>query len=97
MNKHFRDARYYLGRAVDHTVEGLREEFGPVVAQARERLGIEREVEPEPTRVERIQSELREIESRASGKSREAVANARQQLRKYRSSGTEIEVDEAPE
>jgi hypothetical protein len=96
MNKHFEDARYYLGRAVEHAAEGLREELGPVEERVRELVGAERE--PEPTRVERIQSELRELETRATGKSKEAIHSARQQLAQYRGSEVEaVEVEEESE
>jgi hypothetical protein len=92
MNKHFEDARYYLGRAAEHAAEGLREELSPVETRVRELIGAEQE--PDPSRVETIRSELRELESRAQGKSKEAIASARDQLAKYRGSGDEpVEVE----
>jgi len=55
MNKHFSDARYYLGRAASHLKLGLSEELAPVAERLQERLGIEAEEPPEPeTRAERV-------------------------------------------
>jgi len=55
MNKHFSDARYYLGRAASHLKIGLSEELAPVVRRFRARFGDEVEAEPEPeTRAERV-------------------------------------------
>lgn len=55
MNKHFSDARYYLGRAASHLKQGLSEELEPVVRRVRDRLGIEAEEPAEPeTRAERV-------------------------------------------
>ncbi len=55
MNKHFSDARYYLGRAATHLKIGLSEELEPVVRQVRTRLGYEGEQDLEPqTRVGRV-------------------------------------------
>lgn len=53
MNKHFSDARYYLGRAASHLKLGLGEELAPVVRRIRARLGYEIEPEPE-TRAGRV-------------------------------------------
>lgn len=77
MNKHFEDALYYFGRAVDHLVVGLSEEFEPFERRAREALGREREEEPEPTRVERIQTT-------AQTKGKRVVGDARKRLEQYR-------------
>jgi len=41
MNKHFSDARYYLGRAASHLKIGLSEELDPVVQRVRARFGYE--------------------------------------------------------
>lgn len=55
MNKHFSDARYYLGRAASHLKIGLSEELAPVVGQVRSRLGQDVEEAPEPeTRAGRV-------------------------------------------
>jgi hypothetical protein len=55
MNKHFSDARYYLGRAASHLKLGLGEELTPVVRRVRARFGDEVEAEPEPeTRTGRV-------------------------------------------
>ncbi|WP_253737468.1 hypothetical protein [Halohasta salina] len=55
MNKHFSDARYYLGRAASHLKLGLGEELAPVTRRVRARLGYEVEEPTEPeTRTGRV-------------------------------------------
>jgi hypothetical protein len=48
MNKHFSDARYYLGRAASHLKIGLSEELEPVAKRVRAKLGKETEEPAEP-------------------------------------------------
>jgi archaellum component FlaC len=93
MNKHFQDARYYLGRAADHAAEGLKEELEPLEERVREFVG--RQKAPEPSRVEKIQSDLSALERRAEGQSKQAIADAREQLRKYREGRGDAETAEA--
>ena len=55
MNKHFSDARYYLGRAATHLKIGLSEELQPVARRVRAKLANEVEETPEPeTRAARV-------------------------------------------
>lgn len=55
MNKHFSDARYYLGRAASHLKIGLSEELEPVAQRVRAKLGVEADEPAEPeTRVDRV-------------------------------------------
>ena len=82
MASHFEDARYYMGRAVDHASAGVKEELEPLEQRVRELTGTEKE--PEPGRVETLQSDLQELERRASGEAREAVEVARQRVIDYR-------------
>ena len=85
MSKHFEDARYYLGRAAEHAKEGVKEELEPVEARVKELVGREEdEPEPEPSRLDRIQADLKELEERAEGEAREAVASARKRVKEYR-------------
>lgn len=83
MNKHFEDARYYLGRAAETAKQGIVEEVEGIEARVRELTG--REEEPEPGRVERLQQDLVELEERVEGEARERVMEARQRLEAYRS------------
>jgi hypothetical protein len=76
MNKHFEDAWYYLGRAVDHLRIGLEEELAPLESAMRERFGWE--VEDEQTRLDRFRSELGKVEER------EPVRRARERIDEYR-------------
>jgi hypothetical protein len=87
MNKHFEDARYYLGRASEHAKEGVLEELGPIEQRFKQLTGEEEE--PEPSRIEKVQQELKELESRAEGDAKQAIRDARERIRKYRNSATE--------
>ena len=85
MSKHFEDARYYLGRAAEHAKAGVKEELEPVEARVKELIGAEEEPEePEPSRLDRLQADLKGLEERAEGEAREAVASARARVKEYR-------------
>ncbi|MFB6080463.1 MAG: hypothetical protein ABEJ81_05655 [Haloferacaceae archaeon] len=82
MNKHFEDARYYLGRATEHAKEGVREELEPIEKRFRDMTG--EEAEPEPSRLDRVQGDLKDLQGRAQGETKEAVGKARERIREYR-------------
>ncbi|WP_135820938.1 DUF7553 family protein [Halostella litorea] len=82
MNKHFEDAQYYIKRAGEQAKKGVSEELEPVEERFRELTG--REDEPEPSRLDKVREDLEEIEKRAEGEAKEAVADARERLRRYR-------------
>ena len=84
MSKHFEDARYYLGRAAEHAKAGVKEELEPVEARVKKLVGREADEEPEPSRLDKLQTDLRELEERAEGEAREAVASARERVAEYR-------------
>jgi molecular chaperone GrpE (heat shock protein) len=86
MNKHFEDAAYYLKRAGEHAKAGLAEELAPLERRIREFRGQEQE--PELSRLEKVQAELADIERRAEGETKKAVADARKRLSEYRSKET---------
>ena len=74
MNKHFSDARYYLGRAATHLKIGLSEELRPVARRVRAKLGDEVEEAPEPaTRAERV----RHAAKRSTHRVKQAVGRRR--------------------
>ena len=83
MSRHLEDARYYLGRAAEHAKAGVKEELEPVEARVKDLVGIE-EAEPEPSRLDRLQADLKRLEERAKGEAREAVVGARDRIRAYR-------------
>jgi len=83
MSKHFEDARYYLGRAAEHAKAGVKEEIEPVEARVKDLVGAVEE-EPEPSRLDRLQADLKRLEERAEGEVREAVASARARVKEYR-------------
>jgi molecular chaperone GrpE (heat shock protein) len=83
MNKHFEDAMYYIGRAGEHAKEGVLEELEPLEERFQELTG--EEAEPEPSRLERVQDDLEDLESRAEGEARTAIEDARERIRRYRS------------
>jgi hypothetical protein len=85
MSKHFEDARYYLGRAAEHAKAGVKEELEPVEARVKELVGRgEDEPEPEASRLDKLQADLKKLEERAEGEAREAVASARARVKEYR-------------
>ncbi|WP_435062892.1 DUF7553 family protein [Halobaculum sp. EA56] len=87
MSKHFEDARYYLGRAADHAKEGVKEELEPL--EERVRVLVGKETEPEPSRLERLEADLKELSTTAEGEAKAAVQDARDRLRDYRESRSE--------
>ena len=93
MASHFEDARYYMGRAVEHAKAGVKEELEPLEDRIRELTGREKEITPEPSRLENLQQELKELEQRVEGDTKEAVQNARGRLLAYRTD-TESATDE---
>ena len=88
MNKHFEDAKYYLKRAGETAKAGVSEELAPV----RERVDdlIDREEdEPEPGRFDEVREELKELQEKAEGETREAIADARDRIDTYRNDRTD--------
>lgn len=84
MSKHFEDTRYYLGRAAEHAKAGVKEELEPLEARVKSLVGADEEEQPDPSRLDRIQADLKELEERAEGEAREAVASARSRVAEYR-------------
>ncbi|SNZ05763.1 hypothetical protein SAMN06269185_0942 [Natronoarchaeum philippinense] len=82
VNRHFHDARYYLGRTVEHATLGVVETLDPVVAKGRELAGTEDE--PEPTRVDRVRTSLHDADERAVEAGRALAGDARRRVRRYR-------------
>lgn len=78
MNKHFEDAWYYMRRAGTHLGAGLREELTPVERRVRAWTG--RDVEPEPSRSERVKENVREVEQKAQRRAKGAVRDARERI-----------------
>ncbi|RLM63835.1 hypothetical protein DVK05_13055 [Halorubrum sp. Atlit-8R] len=91
MSKHFEDARYYLGRAAEHAKAGVKEELAPVEERVKELVGREDDEEPEPSRLDKLQADLKELEERAEGEARDAVASARKRVAEYRGKDTAAE------
>ncbi|WP_096389661.1 DUF7553 family protein [Halopenitus persicus] len=85
MSKHFQDARYYLGRAIDHTTAGVKEELEPVTERARELAGVEQE--PEPSWLESRRADLVAAGERAAETARETAASLREMVRGSRGDG----------
>lgn len=86
MNNHFHDALYYGKRAAEHATLGVRETIEPVETRVRERLGWERESEPEPTRLESVRERTKSVERRVESGAREAVGSVRRRVGGSRSS-----------
>lgn len=81
MNKHFRDAWYYLRRSGTHLSLGVREELRPAERRVRELTGRETEPEPEPTTKEKVRRNVRDAERRAERRARDALDDARDRIR----------------
>lgn len=82
MNRYFTDAWYHAKRAGTNTYRGLRETLWPVERKVREATG--REVEPEPTRMERVRRRAERAEQRAQRRARDAYEQARRRVRTVR-------------
>ena len=81
MSKHFEDARYYLGRAAEHAKAGVVEELEPVEARVKQLVGRgDEEPEPDPSRLDRLQADLKRLQERAEGEAREAIETARERF-----------------
>ncbi len=85
MNKHFEDTRYYLKRAAETAKRGVAEELEPVRERVQEITGGE-EKEPEPGRIDAVRQDLTELEAKAEGEAKAAIADAREKLAAYRES-----------
>lgn len=82
MNRHFEDTLYYLKRAGETAKKGVERELEPVEERVRELTG--REDEPEPSRIEALRDDLRDVQAKAEGEAREAIGEARETLARYR-------------
>ncbi len=82
MNKHFEDTKYYLTRAGKTAKRGVAEELEPV--QKRVQKLRNGEEEPEPSRVEKVREDLKELQGRAEGEAKEAIGKAREKLGEVR-------------
>jgi uncharacterized protein YjbJ (UPF0337 family) len=85
MNKHFEDAKYYLKRAGETAKAGVAEEIDPIKERVNDLVDREEGEEPEPGRLEEIKAELKELQTRAEGETREAIGDARDRIDSYRS------------
>ncbi|WP_266077750.1 DUF7553 family protein [Haladaptatus caseinilyticus] len=81
MNKHFKDAWYYLRRSGNHLKRGVRAEFQTGKRKIRARTGEERPSESEATRREKMRTNVREVERKVKRRSRDAVKDARKRIR----------------
>ena len=79
MNKHFQDAKYYLKRAGETAKAGVSEELEPIRERVDELVDREEE-EPEPGRFDEVRQDLKELQAKAEGETREAIADARQRI-----------------
>lgn len=83
MNKHFEDAKYYLKRAGETAKAGVSEEIEPIRSRVDDLIDREEE-EPEPGRFDEIREELKELQQKAEGETREAIQDARDRIDNYR-------------
>jgi hypothetical protein len=83
MNKHFEDAKYYLKRAGETAKAGVSEELEPLRNRVDDLIDREEE-EPEPGRFDEVREELKELQKKAEGETREAIEDARNRIETYR-------------
>ena len=84
MNKHFEDAKYYLKRAGETAKAGVSEELEPVRNRVDDLIDREEEA-PEPGRFDEVREELKQLQTKAEGDTREAIEDARERIETYRS------------
>ncbi len=83
MNKHFEDAKYYLKRAGETAKAGVSKELAPIRERVNELIDREEE-EPEPGRFDEVREDLKELQEKAEGETREAIEKARERIDSYR-------------
>jgi hypothetical protein len=84
MNRHFEDTRYYLKRAGETAKRGVSEELEPIQKRFQTLTGGESE--PEPSRLDGIKADLKEVQGKAEGEAKEAIGEARGKIQRYRKS-----------
>ena len=84
MNKHFEDAQYYLKRAGETAKKGVVDELEPIQDRIDNLTGDDDEAEPEASRLEDIRADLKELQGKAEGEAKEAIADAREKIETYR-------------
>ena len=87
MNKHFEDAKYYLKRAGETAKAGVSEELEPLRDRVDDLIDREQE-DPEPGRFDEVREELKQLQAKAEGETREAIEDARDRIETYRSERT---------
>lgn len=81
MNREFTDARYYLRRAGEHTIAGLRTEAGRLRDAVSERFGEEPE---ERSRVDRVRDGVIRARRRVGLRARRTAGNVRTRIETIR-------------
>lgn len=84
MNKHFKDAWYYLRRSGSHLRRGVRTELDTGKRTLRKWTGRERESEPDPTRREKMRRNFRDAERTVKRRSRKVKERSREVKRRSR-------------
>ncbi|MFD1585511.1 hypothetical protein ACFR9U_00840 [Halorientalis brevis] len=82
MNKHFEDTQYYLKRAGETAKRGVVEELEPVEERFKQLTGGD--AEPEPGRLDEVREDLKEVQLKAEGEAKQAIADAREKIDAYR-------------
>ncbi len=82
MNRHFRDAVYYLKRAGTTVKQGVVVELEPILSNVRSVTG--NESDPEAGRVDGIRGRLESVQTNAEREGRKVVDEAREAVGQYR-------------
>ena len=83
MNKHFEDTKYYLKRAAKTAKAGVAEQIEPIQERVNDLIDRGDE-EPEPGRLDELREDIRELQEKAEGETREALEKARAKIDELR-------------
>ncbi len=83
MNKHFEDTKYYLKRAAKTAKAGVAEQIEPIQERVNDLIDRGDE-EPEPGRLDELREDIKELQEKAEGETREALEKARAKIDELR-------------
>ena len=83
MSKHFEDTKYYLKRAAKTAKAGVAEQIEPIQERVNDLIDRGDE-EPEPGRLDELREDIKELQEKAEGETREALEKARAKIDELR-------------
>lgn len=82
MNRHFTDAKYHISRTAENVKLGIKHTAENVESAFRRAVG--REKEPEPSRIDLLKEEVRDLEQRAEGEAKDAYQTVQSKIESIR-------------